>query len=60
MKIYALYKGEELMSIGTIKEIAKSFGVKPRTVMFYQSPAYTKRTSESKGRRLVLLEEDDD
>ena len=60
MKTYALYKGEALLSIGTIPEIAENLGVMPETIYFYYSPAYTKRTSESKGRRLILIEEEDD
>ena len=37
--IYALYKGEELLIIGTIKEITKHQNVKEKTVRFYQCPA---------------------
>lgn len=59
MKTYALYKGDDLLSIGTIPEIAENLGVMPETIYFYKSPAYTRRTSESKGRRLVVLDEED-
>ena len=34
MKEYALYKGEECLAIGTIKEIAKKMNVKERTIYF--------------------------
>lgn len=44
---YALYKGEEIIEIGTIKEIAKSQNVKEKTILFYQSPAYLRRHSKS-------------
>ena len=40
--IYALYKGEELLIIGTIKEITKHQNVKEKTVRFYQCPAHEK------------------
>ncbi|WP_165851224.1 hypothetical protein [Streptococcus sp. AM43-2AT] len=55
-KVYALYKGDELLEIGTKKELAEKFGVKPKTIAFYNTPSYTKRTSHNKGRRLVALD----
>lgn len=54
---YALYKGDELLVVGTINELAEELGVKPRTVRYYGYPGYKRRTSE-KARRLVKLEED--
>lgn len=51
---YALYKGEELLGIGTAEELAEQLGVAPKTIHFYASPAYHKRTTE-RARRLVLL-----
>lgn len=60
MKEYALYKGEELLEIGTLKFLSKKFQVKIKTLLFYQTPAQKKRTSENKGRRLVKLEGNDD
>lgn len=53
---YALYKGDELLSVGTIKELAKQFNVGERTILFYMTPTYQKRTSERKGRRLIKLD----
>ena len=46
-KEYALYKGEECLIIGTIKEIAEQQGVKEKTIRFYMSPAYLKRHEKS-------------
>lgn len=43
MSEYALYKGEELLSIGTIPEIAKELGVKRETVAYYKTKAYSNR-----------------
>lgn len=31
---YALYKGDELLSVGTIKELAEQFKVGERTIFF--------------------------
>lgn len=53
-KEYALYKGEELIAMGTKREIAEQLGVSPSTVGYYGTPAYARRTSEN-GRRLVKL-----
>lgn len=55
-KEYALYKGEELLIIGTIQEIAKNQNVKEKTILFYQTPAYLKRREKShKGNYKVLV-----
>lgn len=54
-KEYALYKGEELIAMGTKKEIAAQLGVSASTVGYYGTPVYARRTSDSKGRRLVEL-----
>lgn len=55
VKEYALYKGEELLAMGTKKEIAEQLGVSASTIGYYGTPVYARRTSESKGRRLVEL-----
>lgn len=54
-KEYALYKGEELIAMGTKKEIAEQLGVSASTIGYYGTPVYARRTSDSKGRRLVKL-----
>lgn len=53
-KEYALYKGEELITMGTKREIAEQLGVSPSTVGYYGTPVYARRTSDN-GRRLVEL-----
>lgn len=59
MKEYALYRGENLLAMGTIAEISKVMGIKPNSVMFYLFPSYGKRTSE-KARRLIEVEGDEE
>lgn len=54
---YVLYKDDELLAIGTTKEIAKQMGVKYRTIMYYKTPSQKKRT-KGKGRILTPIEED--
>jgi hypothetical protein len=51
---YAVYKGETLICIGTIKECAKHMGVLPETVKFYTTPSYQKRLSKRKNPRNYL------
>lgn len=55
-KVYALYRGEKFLGIGTKKELAELLNVKVETISFYGTPAYTKRTNLEKGRRLVVLD----
>lgn len=44
--LYALYKGDEFLDIGTKYELAEMLGVKPETITFYASPTYQKRTKD--------------
>ena len=58
---YSLYKGEELLRIGTLKEIAESENVKLETIQFYMKPAYKRRIAKRKNarnyREVVCLDE---
>lgn len=54
MKEYALYKGEECLAIGTIKELAKQLNVKIRTIQFYTTPTYKRRCKNSFKRRTLV------
>lgn len=55
MKEYAIYKGEECLAIGTIKELAKRLKVKERTIYFYTTPTYKKRVKAGKNRREAII-----
>ena len=60
---YAMYKGEELQGIGTIKELAKIRGVKPETIKFYATNVYKSRRKNSKRGNytsVVKLEDDEE
>lgn len=63
MKMYALYRGEELLASGTMYQIAKAVGVKFETIKYYSSPAYRRRTESRKNgkfykqRCLVVLDD---
>lgn len=59
-KYFALYKGEECLAIGTIKQIAKELNIKERTVRFYMTPSYMKRRNKIGNYRILIkLDEDE-
>ena len=60
-KVYALYKGEEYLYSGTVKEIAEKLNMRERTILFYKTPTYLKRREKSKKNNyfiLIEIEED--
>ena len=54
---YAMYKGDELLAVGTIDEIAEKLGASTKAVRFMGSPHYEGRANAGKARRLVKIEE---
>lgn len=52
-KEYSLYKGEKLLDFGSLDYLSKKYSIKKKSLLFYQSPSYKRRTSDKKGRRLV-------
>lgn len=59
MREYALYEGEEIIAMGTVKEIADKLKIKPDTVKFYGYEAYKKRrVNKDTMRALVEIEMD--
>ncbi|MGT2683403.1 hypothetical protein [Streptococcus porci] len=57
-KEYALYKGDKLIGIGTQDELAALIGVKSKTIHYYGTPTYQKRTNPAKAKRLVRLDDE--
>ena len=55
-KEYALYKGEELLAIGTKKKLADKFKVKVETISFYTTPTKLKRNKSNNCRVVVALD----
>lgn len=47
-KIFALYKGEEFIDIGTAKELAKNRKVKPEFIRYLSTPANKRRIANRK------------
>lgn len=56
LKEYALYKGEEIIATGTIKEIAKELNIKEKSVHFYGTKSYQKRCKKGNNKILVCLD----
>lgn len=54
--IYALYRGEKFIGVGTKRELAGLLNVKVETISFYATPAYKKRINQAKSRRLVCID----
>lgn len=55
MKEYALYKGDQLLGIGTKKELAEKFKVQERTILFYGTKSYMKRRKNDNSRLLIQI-----
>ena len=47
-KEFALYKGEELIAMGTKREIAEQLSVSPSTVGYYGTPVYVDAPAKRK------------
>jgi hypothetical protein len=58
MTQYVIYKGEEVVAIGTRLEVAERLGVKPETINFYASPCHWRRGNLDK--RLLAVRVYDD
>ena len=56
-KEYALYKGEEILAMGTIFEIALEMGVTVETIKDYGCNSYKKRLAKRKKQPARILVE---
>lgn len=62
--VYAVYKGDEFLDLGTAKELAERMGVTPKTIKFMTYPSYQKQIQKrkktfSKGYMIVIKIEED-
>lgn len=57
--IYALYRGDHFIDVGTKYELAQRLNLKLPTLIFKASPAYYKRTTYEKSLRLYLIKGSD-
>lgn len=47
MKVYALYNGDKFIDLGTKEYLAQLIGVSIKSIEFYMSPTYRKRTNDN-------------
>lgn len=59
---YALYRGDELLAVGTLQEIARSMNVSVKTIIHYGTPAWKYRENGdwNNSRILIKIEDDSD
>lgn len=55
--IYAIYKGEDFLFEGTTEECAEHFGVKEKTIWFWNTPANKRLDRKSRKIAIVIEEE---
>lgn len=56
--VFALYRGDEFVDVGTKKELAAKLGIKPESVGFLASPENARRNRG--GNRLMAYRIDDE
>ncbi|MBC1850226.1 hypothetical protein HCA21_11545 [Listeria seeligeri] len=59
MTEYALYKGDELLLIGTLTELAEFRNVTRDTILFYMSSSYKKHVGDN-GLCVIKIEDDEE
>lgn len=55
---YALYKGEELLSSGTISEIATELKITEKTVRYYLTKSWHERSKGKNHRTLIRIDQE--
>lgn len=60
-KDYAIYKGDEFLFLGKVKECAEFLDIEPSSIMFLATPSYRKRLAKRKTRNpLIVIKIEDD
>lgn len=54
-RIYALYKGDNNLIDGTVKELAQFLKVKEKTILFYNSPTYKNNRVKDYSNRYIVI-----
>lgn len=60
--IYALYKGDKFIDLGTKKELAEKMGYNPETIGYFASPTYYRKIAKRKNssNSLIAIRIEDD
>lgn len=59
-KVYAVYKGDKFIDVGTIKELAKRLMKKESSLLFMSMPAYKRRHKDNNNAMEVIKIEYDE
>ena len=59
-KIYALYKGDTFIDLGTTRYLAKKLGLQERTIKFYGTELWKSRCKRDDVLILIEVEEDEE
>lgn len=54
-RVYAMYKGDKCLGVGTVEELSKQLNVIEKTIRFYLTPSYRKRFIKGKNRRELII-----
>lgn len=57
--IYAVYKGDEFIDLGTKKQLAKTLNCKTKSIAFMTTPCYKKRIKGKENRLTVIKVEEE-
>ena len=57
--IYALYKGDTFLFVGTKRECALYLGVKEKTISWLTTPTYNKRIKNEDHNRIIAIKFED-
>jgi hypothetical protein len=60
MADYAVYKGDELLVLGSLQECAKALDVKEKTIQFYATKTHKNRTKGKENNMLAIRIEEDE
>jgi hypothetical protein len=53
--VYAMYKGEEILAIGTREEICKKMNIKTQTFRYYRTNIYKERLKNRKNKNSRII-----
>lgn len=60
IKLYAVYKGEEFIDVGTRDELCERLGMKRETFNFFKAPSYLKRIEHLKNAKMIIQLENEE
>ena len=59
-KWYALYRGDNILMVGSMKQIANYLGISEKGASFYSTPAWRRRVNTEVAVYIIKIEEEDE